>query len=70
MMEGFKRYAKDADTSIEEISKQHIANIPLGRLIQPEDIANTALYFCSPLADIVTGQSIAVDGGSSESVNY
>ena len=70
MMEGFKRYASDADTSIEEISKQHIANIPLGRLIQPEDIANTALYFCSPLADIVTGQSIAVDGGSSTSVNY
>ena len=35
-----------------------------------EDIANTALYFCSPLADIVTGQSIAVDGGSSTSVNY
>jgi 3-oxoacyl-[acyl-carrier protein] reductase len=70
MVAGFERYAQDADTSVDEISKQHIANIPMGRLIQPEDIANTALYFCSPLADIVTGQCIAVDGGSSTSVNY
>jgi 3-oxoacyl-[acyl-carrier protein] reductase len=69
MVSGFERYAQDAGTS-DEISKQHVANIPMGRLIQPEDIANTVLYFCSPLADVVTGQSIAVDGGSSTSVNY
>jgi NAD(P)-dependent dehydrogenase (short-subunit alcohol dehydrogenase family) len=70
MVSGFERYAQDAGTSVDEISKQHVANIPMGRLIQPEDIANTVLYFCSPLADVVTGQSIAVDGGSSTSVNY
>ena len=40
------------------------------RLIRPEDIASAALFFCSPLADIVTGQSIAVDGGSAGAVMY
>jgi len=47
-----------------------VAQIPMGRLIEPQDIASAVLFFCSPLADIVTGQSIAVDGGSGESVNY
>ncbi len=70
MKEGFKRYASDAEVSVEEITTRRIAEIPMGRLIRPEDIAATALFFCSPLADIVTGQSIAVDGGSAESVNY
>ena len=36
----------------------------------PEDIANAVLFFCSPLASMVTGQCIAVDGGSGEAVIY
>ena len=70
MQGGFKRRAKDANVSLDEIERQSIAEIPMGRLIQPEDIAQVALFFCSPMADIVTGQSIAVDGGSATSVNY
>ena len=70
MMNMFRRRAADANVSIDEIEKESIAAIPLGRLIQPEDLAKAALFFCSPLADIITGQSIAVDGGSAESVNY
>ncbi len=46
------------------------AEIPLGRLIQPDDIAAAVLFFCSPGADMITGQSIAVDGGSAPSINY
>jgi 3-oxoacyl-[acyl-carrier protein] reductase len=70
MMQSFRRQAKDANTSVNEIEAGQIANIPLGRLIVPRDIANAVLFFCSPMADIITGQSIAVDGGSAESVNY
>ncbi len=70
MQGGFERRARDAEVSLAEIEQQSIAEIPLGRLIQPEDIAAAALFFCSPLADIITGQSIAVDGGSATSVNY
>ncbi|MDX1933030.1 MAG: SDR family oxidoreductase [Capsulimonadales bacterium] len=36
---------------------------PLRRLAEPEDVANAVLYFCSPLADFVTGANLAPDGG-------
>jgi NAD(P)-dependent dehydrogenase (short-subunit alcohol dehydrogenase family) len=36
---------------------------PLGRLGQPEDIANGVLFFASPLSDWITGQILSVSGG-------
>ena len=37
---------------------------PLRRIGQPDDIADAALYLCSDLASWVTGEVLAVDGGS------
>lgn len=54
--------AKDADieTTKETIFKK---SVPLGRLIQPIDIANSLVYLCSSEASIVTGSVLNVDGG-------
>ncbi len=41
------------------------ASIPLARRGDPSDIANAALFLLSDLASYITGQTIAVDGGSS-----
>jgi 3-oxoacyl-[acyl-carrier protein] reductase len=40
-----------------------LATIPLGRMSQPRDIANAALYLASDEADLVTGVVLEVDGG-------
>ena len=40
-----------------------ISSVPLGMLIQPEDIAQAALYLASDLSRIVTGEVMNVDGG-------
>lgn len=40
-----------------------ISSVPLGTLIQPEDIAGAALYLASDLSKIVTGEVMNVDGG-------
>ena len=37
--------------------------IPMGRMGKPEDIAKVVGFLCSPEADYITGQVIAVDGG-------
>jgi 3-oxoacyl-[acyl-carrier protein] reductase len=39
-------------------------NIPAGRLGDPKEIADLACFLASPRAGYITGQSIAVDGGS------
>ncbi|RYC32442.1 glucose 1-dehydrogenase [Lichenibacterium minor] len=40
-----------------------IAGIPLGRLSEPKDIANAALYLASDEAEFITGVILEVDGG-------
>lgn len=41
-----------------------IAKIPLGRIGQPEDIANAFLFLASDLASYVTGEILSVDGAA------
>lgn len=40
-----------------------LAGIPLGRLGEPEDVAQAVLYLASPAADYVTGVTLHVNGG-------
>lgn len=39
------------------------ANVPIGRLGTPEEVAEVVVWLCSDGASYVTGYSIAVDGG-------
>jgi len=41
-----------------------IAGVPLGRMAEPEDIARVALFLASDDSGFVTGQNVAVNGGS------
>ena len=47
----------------DEIKQKMIEQIPLGKLGQPEDVAQAALFLASPAADYITGQVLAVNGG-------
>ena len=46
-----------------EMRAKFIASIPLGRLSQPADIANAALFLASDEAAFITGACLEVDGG-------
>lgn len=48
----------------DEVIKPLIATIPLGRVGEPEDIANAFLYLASDLASYVTGVILSVDGAA------
>lgn len=48
----------------EEVIQPLIATIPLGRVGEPEDVANAFLYLASDMASYVTGTILSVDGAA------
>jgi 3-oxoacyl-[acyl-carrier protein] reductase len=47
----------------EELRQTMLANTPLGRFGEPQDIAGTVRFLCSDAAAFVTGEVLLVDGG-------
>ncbi|MFZ4644953.1 MAG: 3-oxoacyl-ACP reductase family protein [Gemmataceae bacterium] len=47
----------------EGVRESMLAQIPLGRFGEPDEIANVILFLCSPLASYITGQTLHVNGG-------
>ena len=38
---------------------------PAGRMVEPRDVADAVVFLCSPLSEMVCGQTLVVDGGFS-----
>jgi 3-oxoacyl-[acyl-carrier protein] reductase len=55
--------AKNNNTTVEEEIAKLTAEIPLGRLGQPQEFANAAVFLVSPAASFIHGTMLAVDGG-------
>ena len=49
--------------TMEKVRERMVPLHPIGRLGQPEDIANAALYLASDQSSFVTGSDMLVDGG-------
>ena len=47
----------------EKQKEQLLSTIPMRRMGKPEDVAKVIGFLCSPEADYITGQVIAIDGG-------
>ncbi len=56
-------------SEVSDITPEHLeavsGSIPLGRQSKPDDAPNAIMFLASPLAEYVTGTSLAVDGGNS-----
>lgn len=55
--------ARDYPGREDEVRQQLHARQPIGRMGQPEEIANAALYLASDEAAFVTGSLLVIDGG-------
>lgn len=55
--------AKLRSLTPQQVIDEYIAQTPLGRLEQPEDVAKAVLFLCSDLSGFITGESLNVTGG-------
>jgi len=56
--------ALKAFTNYEEVAAKTAELSPLGRMGQPEDLANACYFLCSDEASWITGSTLIVDGGT------
>mgnify|MGYP001825873087 CR=1 FL=1 len=62
--------AEQLGVSLEEAEATFVAMFPIGRIVEPSDIAPTVLFLASPHASAITGEAISIDGGSINGVYY
>jgi len=57
---------KLADATLQDPARlqRGLANVPLKRIAQPEDIVGLSVFLASPASDFITGQVIYLDGGA------
>lgn len=59
----FKRACVLEGMTAEEFEKMRTAEIPLGRLAEPEEIANLMYFLSSDKANYITGCTVDITGG-------
>ncbi|MEH6868458.1 glucose 1-dehydrogenase [Priestia megaterium] len=59
-----RKFAKLLDLPIGEHKRRTVESIPLGRIEQPEDVANVVSFLASSDSNYMTGQTLNVDGGN------
>lgn len=63
---GFTEHTRLSDNYLESVegAREHLLSIiPLGRLANPDDMAQAVLWLCSDAASFITGLAVPVDGG-------
>lgn len=58
------------DTDYKEYTGPDAIQQPVGRVGNPQDIANMVLFLCSDKAGFITGENICIDGGMTKQMIY
>lgn len=63
VQEGLEAASRASGRSTGELLADQLAEIPMGRMAEPEEVAHVAVFLASSLASYVTGAVIPMDGG-------
>jgi len=56
--------ASEAGTTVEQARQAARDDVPLGRFVQPEEVARFVAFLCSRSGDAITGQALSICGGA------
>ena len=60
--------AREHGISLQEAERQLVGDVPLGRVVKTQDVADLAVFLASARAAMISGVSINVDGGRSRAI--
>jgi NAD(P)-dependent dehydrogenase (short-subunit alcohol dehydrogenase family) len=63
MLDEFRAHADLLGVPFEQVLQAGLARVPQRRFLQPDEIAQLAVYLASAESDGMTGQSLLLDGG-------
>ncbi|HYR87233.1 MAG TPA: SDR family NAD(P)-dependent oxidoreductase [Terriglobia bacterium] len=63
---GMRDIAADLGISVDEFRNQAMSRVPLGEMVQPEEVANLVAFLASDAGKNITGQAISICGGSTQ----
>lgn len=61
---GLREIARAEGKTREEVKSAAVTRFPLGRFLEPTEVAELVAFLCSPAADGITGQAISICGGA------
>ena len=62
------RRAEESGRTLEEVTAEAASEVPIGRIGEPQELANLVAFLCSEPASYITGVTIQVDGGRVKSL--
>ncbi|MGW7682798.1 SDR family oxidoreductase [Kribbella sp. NPDC054772] len=66
--EGLEAAVRATGRPKEELLAEMVRDIPMGRVGEPEEVANVAIFLASPLASYVTASIITMDGATTAGI--
>jgi len=63
---GMHDIAKDLGISVEEFRRQAMARVPLGEMVEPEEVADLVAFLAAETGSKITGQAISICAGSTQ----
>ena len=63
---GMRDIAASAGISVEQFKKEAMSRVPLGEMVETEEVANLVAFLTAETGDKITAQAISICGGSTQ----
>src|SRR5262245_26852996 len=64
--DGMRDIAKDLGISVEQFRKEAMSRVPVGEMVDPEEVAGLVAFLAAETGGKITGQAISICGGSTQ----